>query len=98
LNLLDEAGRLRAALGVAGGAPTLTLFDATGQRRLDLHVGADDVPRLLLLDADGTHRVDAAVDAGGTATLGLHDAGGGARALLMATASGRGVAAASEGA
>jgi len=95
LNLLDGSGKLRAALGLATSGPTLSLFDPQGIRRLDLHVGGDDVPRLLLFDDAGGKRLDAAVDAAGTASLGLLDPGGAAKAVMLATGAGRGVVGAS---
>lgn len=95
LHLLDQEGNLRAVLGQHADGPTLTLLDPAGQRRLDLHIDADDVPRLVLADETGAKRVDAAVDAAGTASLGVLGRDGSARAVMMTTASGRGVVAAS---
>lgn len=91
LNLLDEAGHLRAALGQDAGGPTLSLFDAAGKRRLDLRVGGGNVPQLLLLDESGNRRVEASVDAAATASLGAISADGAPRAVLLVMATGRAV-------
>ena len=52
LVLVDEAGKVRAALGVDDAGPGLFLFDEAGKQRADLAV-IDAGPGLLLFDDGG---------------------------------------------
>jgi hypothetical protein len=49
----DDAGRIRGMFGVSADGVGLTLYDSTGQMRLDLGVAPGGVPGLLMLSAKG---------------------------------------------
>lgn len=57
-DVVDDAGKTRASLGVSGGAftPALSLYDAAGRRRAVLSLGADGSPGFSLMDADSRLR------------------------------------------
>jgi hypothetical protein len=49
----DEQGRVRGMFGVAPDGVGLTLYDSTGQMRLDLGVAPGGVPGLIMLSPKG---------------------------------------------
>jgi hypothetical protein len=49
----DETGRLRAMFGVTTDGVGLTMYDSTGQLRLDLGLAPGGVPGLILLSERG---------------------------------------------
>lgn len=71
--LRDAKGNVWAELAVRDGAPSLTLFDAKGQRRGGLDLLADDSVRLSLYDAMGASRTVVSVDSDGKPHLELVD-------------------------
>jgi hypothetical protein len=73
--LRDARGRVGAVLGWADDGPRLALYDAAGQPRAALDVGASGAPRLTLLDADGrTLRAALLIGPDGAPGLALFDA------------------------
>jgi hypothetical protein len=49
----DRQGRLRAMFGVSNDGVGLTMYDSTGQMRLDLGIAPGEVPGLLMLSPRG---------------------------------------------
>jgi hypothetical protein len=78
--LVDEQGRVRAALRVEAG-PRLMLYDERGRHRLALALQEDAVPGLELFTPDGGHAVEVR-DLDDEAMLALHDRAGPTRLLM----------------
>lgn len=70
--LVDEAGRVRARLGLTGGGPLLALFDETGKARAELRV-LDGQPSLCLNDEGQTKRASLSLGKGGLPSVLLFD-------------------------
>jgi hypothetical protein len=49
----DSQGRLRAMFGVSNDGVGLTMYDSTGQMRLDLGIAPGEVPGFLMLSSRG---------------------------------------------
>ncbi|MEO8450261.1 MAG: hypothetical protein ABI647_10750 [Gemmatimonadota bacterium] len=49
----DSAGRTRMMFGITGDGVGLTMYDSTGQMRLDLGIAPGNVPGLLMLSRRG---------------------------------------------
>ena len=82
-DVVDAAGKEWASLGLVGGTPGLTLFDAAGQVRANLHLlTGEGYASLSLCDGTGRRRVDLTVFSDGTPWVGLMDAAGKMRASL----------------
>ena len=88
LNLLDEKGRLRAAIGVVEGRPRLTLLDEDAKERLSLELSPEGRPSVGLADAEALRKVRAAVDS--EAVVAFYDGAGAPRSTLLVDPSGRG--------
>jgi hypothetical protein len=71
----DEAGRLRAMLGVTADGVGLTMYDSTGQMRLDVGLAPGGVPGLVLLTPRGEAAATLNLLQDGTPTLRLLDHG-----------------------
>jgi hypothetical protein len=84
LEVVDESGRVRAALRTEKGHPELVLYDASGTPRASL-LQDPDQSALFLRDAEGTIRVGAAHFAHGGGGIALHgEESRGAVALYLA--------------
>lgn len=88
LNLLDEAGRLRAALGVIEGRPRLTLLDGEGRERLALELVEGGAPRVTFSDGAAARQISAGVDGG--PVVAFYDGTGAPRSTLLVDPKGRG--------
>lgn len=81
--LRDEAGRMRAALGMRpDGTPGLGLFDLSGQVRLSFDLSSSGSPSMNLYDKAGTLQAALAVRPDGTPGFGLFDGEGKVRLSL----------------
>lgn len=81
--LRDEAGRMRAALGMRpDGTPGLGLFDLNGQVRLSFDLASSGSPGVNLYDKAGTLQAALAVRPDGTPGFGLFDGEGKVRLSL----------------
>lgn len=69
----DEGGRVRAMLGVTADGVGLTMYDSTGQMRLDLGLAPGGVPGLILLSPQGEPVATLNLLQDGTPTLRLTD-------------------------
>lgn len=88
--VIDAAGRVRAALSVApGGTVGLTLVDAAGERRAVLFIESDGTPGLSLMDAEGKPRAGLTVSRDGEAVFAVQDTAGKMRAILGMNSDGR---------
>ncbi|HZS01981.1 MAG TPA: hypothetical protein VFE37_24910 [Chloroflexota bacterium] len=75
--LVDEAGAVRARLGVArSGSVSLTLLDATGQPRADIGIDSVGSAGISVWDGAGQVRAGIGVPAQGAPTIQILDASG----------------------
>jgi len=86
--LVDEAGKMRAALAMLPSGAGLGLYDNDGKLRADLLLLSDGGPRLRLLDKEEKPRAGLMLLADGSPALVLYDKDGKARAGLLVSADG----------
>ena len=67
----DSAGRARAMFGVTGDGVGLTMYDSTGQMRLDLGIAPGNVPGLMMLSRRGEPVATLNLTSDGSPTLRL---------------------------
>jgi hypothetical protein len=67
----DSAGRVRAMFGVSGDGVGLTMYDSTGQMRLDLGIAPGNVPGLVMLSRRGEPVATLNLTSDGSPTLRL---------------------------
>jgi hypothetical protein len=83
----DGAGRVRGLFGVSGDGVGLTMYDSTGQMRLDLGIAPGGVPGLLLLSKRGEPVAAVNVPDGGVPTIRLTNLGEETRVDIVPSAS-----------
>ncbi|MEZ4455493.1 MAG: hypothetical protein R2882_02925 [Gemmatimonadales bacterium] len=85
----DEAGRVREVFGVSADGVGLTMYDSTGQMRLDLGIAPGGTPGLLLLTAGGEPVATINVPTSGQPGIRLTDPVSNARVELAPRADGQ---------
>jgi hypothetical protein len=78
--LVDDDGRVRAALFVEGG-PRLMMYDLAGKHRVALALHGEEAPGLELFTAEGSHALQVR-HMNGAPLVSLHDTGGNDRLRL----------------